>query len=78
MTNRNFNMANKTARSARTFVDFRRPVLEPLVGGCNRHSSCTSEGAHLPHCPRLAADLERWKANRAAWYAAGGYNGHRR
>lgn len=49
--------------------------LSRLEGGCNRSASCHSDTAHYEHCPKLQADLDRFKAERRAYYAAGGYHG---
>lgn len=51
----------------RTKFDFRR-ALPSLGGGCGRTKHCTSEGAHYEKCPKLAVDLEKFKAGRKAFY----------
>lgn len=60
MTQRNFSTANRTARAAQSYIDFRSND-RPLRSGCDKSEDCLSATTHLPGCPKLAAELKRWK-----------------
>ena len=64
-----YNKAGRTARAARSQLNFQRPTATALTSGCDRSTYCTSATTHHTGCPRLAEQLEQWKASRAAHYA---------
>lgn len=60
--------------------DFEKPKKKSFTNpiGCphgRERRTCDTDGPHHPGCPKLSADLVRFKQGRREWERKGGFHG---